>query len=70
MFSYCESLISVTNDDSVTSIGWGAFSGCDSLTDVYYSGTKEQWDAVKIGEANDPLTSAAIQTKSNDREER
>ncbi len=60
-FTYCDSLISVTIPNSVTVIGDGAFYGCSSLTDIYYSGSLDQWDAIKhpygIGDA---LLSATI----------
>ncbi len=46
-FDYCSSLTSVTIPDSVTSIGSATFSGCDSLKDIYYSGTKSQWEKLK-----------------------
>ena len=42
--------------DGVTSIGQGAFFGCTSLTDVYYSGSEEQWNAIAIGLYNGPLS--------------
>ena len=59
-FIGCTSLTSVTMPDSVTSIGSGAFNGCDSLERVYYSGTKAQWNAMEIGDDNDPLLNAEI----------
>ena len=45
---------------SVTSIMKSAFSDCTSLTDVYYSGTEEQWDSISIDSYNEPLTGAAM----------
>ena len=45
---------------SLTSIGTGAFTGCTSLTDVYYAGTEEMWNAISIGSENDALTAATI----------
>lgn len=59
-FRYCRSMISVTIPDSVAAIGHTAFSGCDSLKNVYYSGTREQWNAIRIGPNNDPLFNATI----------
>lgn len=60
---YC-STRSVTIPDSVTSIGNYAFGGCPSLTDVYYSGTKENWNAITISNGNEPLTNATIHYNS------
>ncbi len=59
-FSSCDSLNSLTIGNNVTSIGEKAFYNCFSLTDVYYTGTEEQWNEVSISSDNDPLTSATI----------
>ena len=59
-FGWCSNLTSITISNSVTSIGNGAFEYCTSLTDVYYTGNKSQWEAIEIGEYNDCLTSATI----------
>lgn len=58
-FQECR-LSTITIPTSMTSIGESAFSSCDNLTDVYYSGTKEQWGKIAIGEYNEPLLSATI----------
>ena len=49
-----------TIPDSVTSIGKYAFSGCDNLTDVYYTGTEIAWNKIKINDYNDALENATI----------
>ncbi|MCD8132873.1 MAG: leucine-rich repeat domain-containing protein, partial [Clostridiales bacterium] len=59
-FTGCGNLASVVIPVSVVSIGEGAFDGCDSLYDVYYGGGKPDWDAIEIGEDNDPLLRAVI----------
>jgi len=55
-FKDCTSLASVTIPSSVTSIGASAFYGCNNLTDIYYSGTKSQWDAINKGSYSIPST--------------
>ena len=57
-------LMSVTIPSSVTSIGSSAFYGCDSLTDIYYGGSEEQWNQITVKGSNDPLFSAAIHYNS------
>ena len=61
-FKDCEVITKLTVPASVTSIADGAFSGCTALTDVYYLGTKAQWDAISIGADNEPLLNAALHT--------
>ena len=58
LFEGCSELTSIEIPNSVTSIGDEAFYNCSSLTDVYYKGTKEQWDTISIVDSNDYLTSA------------
>lgn len=48
---------------SVTSIEYAAFYNT-SLTDVYYGGTEEEWNAIQIGEYNSHLTGANIHYNS------
>ncbi|MBO7326038.1 MAG: leucine-rich repeat protein, partial [Clostridia bacterium] len=59
-FSGCDSLTSIVIPDSVTTIGSWAFWDCTSLTNVYYTGTEEQWKAISIGNYNSSLTNATI----------
>ena len=56
-FSGC-GLKSVTLPKSVLYVQKKAFSGCDSLADVYYGGTALDWDAIQIYDNNEPLINA------------
>ena len=47
-FSRCSSLTSITIPSSVTSLRLSAFSQCTGLTDVYYHGTKADWNNIVI----------------------
>lgn len=46
-FESAKNMKTVFIPESINRIGWCAFLGC-TLTDVYYSGTQEQWDAIEI----------------------
>lgn len=59
-FCRCTNLTSITIPDNIISIDDYAFVGCTSLTDVYYSGTEEEWNEIEIGSYNTCLTSATI----------
>ena len=45
---------------SLSYIGPYAFSGCSELTDVYYEGTRAQWEQIQIETGNSALTNANV----------
>ena len=47
-FSRCVNLKRITIPKSITRIEENAFRGCDSLEDVYYEGTLEEWRKIDI----------------------
>ncbi len=59
-FDNCDSLTTVTIPVSVVSIGQSVFRYLDNLKTVNYRGTKEQWNAISIGNYNDSLAKATI----------
>lgn len=59
LFYGCSSLASVTIPASVTSIEQSAFDAT-SLTDVYYTGSETQWNAITVGQYNAPLENAVV----------
>ena len=59
-FSGCTSLTAVGISSTVNWIGWESFANCTALKDVYYSGTEDQWNAIRIENGNDALKNATI----------
>ncbi|MBQ9730837.1 MAG: leucine-rich repeat protein [Bacilli bacterium] len=51
---------SVYIPDTVSTIGVKAFYGCNSLLNVYYRGSQEQWDQISIEGGNKLLSSANL----------
>lgn len=51
-FAMCDSLISVTIPMSVTNIEEYSFGYCTSLSDVFYSGDKAEFNKIRIGTNN------------------
>lgn len=60
MFNGCTGLKRIIISDSVTYIGDYAFYDCNGLTDIYYTGTEEQWNAITIAAQNEELKNATI----------
>lgn len=60
-FFKCTALTSIIIPEGVTSIGANAFSFCDYLKYVFYTGSQNDWQKIKISPTNNiRLTSAAI----------
>lgn len=47
-FEGCKNLRRITMPKRVKEIKRNAFDGCDSLEDVYYEGTREEWEKIVI----------------------
>ena len=45
-FTFCSELKSLTIPGSVISIGNDAFNWCNHIKDIYYAGTKAEWDSI------------------------
>lgn len=63
-FGGCRALTTVRLSAGVKRIRRAAFCACHALTDVYFSGTEEEWNAIAIDAENDPLLNAKIHFKS------
>ena len=57
-FGNCYDMTTVTLPHSITSIGDYAFLDCDSLGEVYYNGTEEDFGKIELGDGNGKLTGA------------
>ncbi|MGN0529233.1 MAG: leucine-rich repeat protein [Eubacterium sp.] len=64
-FFGCEDLTSIVIPNSLESIDTYAFDDCEKLKDVYYTGTKAQWNKINIGYCNSELTNANIHYSSD-----
>ncbi len=63
-FENCTNLTTITIPKGVTKIDEYAFNNCTSLKDVYYSGTKDEWDDISICSYNSYLEKATIHYNS------
>ena len=63
-FAGCTNLTKIVISDSVTWIGDDAFADGDSVADVFYAGSEEDWAQISIGEGNEDLTNATIHYNS------
>ncbi len=54
----------VTIGKNISNIGSNAFILCFDLTDVYYGGSKEDWEKIHIASGNEKLLNATIHYNS------
>jgi len=59
-FAGCVRMKSIAIPSTITTIKDCTFWQCNELKDVYYSGSEEQWNAIKIGSFNESLSNAVI----------
>ena len=59
-FEMCGSLTSIALPSKLTSIEDGAFNFCEELSDIFYAGSKDEWNNIAIAESNDALYKAQI----------
>ena len=57
----CQNLISIGLPASIETIGSEAFTFCDALSEINYTGNSSGWQNVKIGEGNDRLIDGSIE---------
>ncbi len=59
-FEYCFLLESIIIESNVETIGSSIFSSCDNLSNIYYTGSKEQWNNIDIYSSNYKLFNTNI----------
>ena len=60
LFENCTALTSATLPQGLSEIGFAVFRGCTALKDVYFGGTRAQWNAVDKEEDNAALQTATV----------
>ena len=66
-FQYCTGLTSATIGNGVKSISRYAFWDCASLKDIYFNGTKDQWNVIKKTDSG--IKNCTIHCKDGDLKE-
>ena len=59
-FTDCEAIESVTIRKALKTIGDAVLYGCYSIKDVFFDGSKEEWEGISVGENNDALYAAKL----------
>ncbi len=62
-FYPCTKLCEITIPNSILEVGKNAFMGCDSLTEIIFKGTQEEWESIDIDESNTKLLDGTITIK-------
>ena len=57
-FAYCYNLETILLHNSIKEIQDLTFSNCSSLSDIYYLGTEESWEDIKIGSLTGTMNKA------------
>lgn len=65
-FYGCTDFTEITIPETFEEIEDGAFWYCDSLSDVYYNGSKAEWNNIPIGEYNENLLNAELHYLKSD----
>ena len=60
VFYGCDNLTAISIPVTVTNIESGSFCECSNLSDVYYAGSKADWNAIRIADYNEDLLNATI----------
>lgn len=68
VFENCRNLESIIIPKSVSVIGAYAFNYCSYLKNIYYQGSKEQWNSIEIGLFNNYLKDSTIHYNATDEE--
>lgn len=61
-FAKTSGIKSVVIPKDVKLISQSAFGGCDSITEIYYTGTADEWERVRIADNNGSLPTATVYT--------
>lgn len=64
VFSWCNNLTDVEIPSSVTLINDYAFFKCSNFANIYYTGTKKQWENININRGNDTIGNTSIYFES------
>ncbi len=67
-FYWCKNLLTASINKSVKAIEECAFARCWNISDVFYSGSEDEWNKICFGISNDYLLNAIIHFNSTDTE--